>query len=105
MLVAGFILLRGRRPATLTGGVPVEAVGFHDHHSALQTGVEALRRLGVHPYRAERVRRDFIRTESEHSDMLFNSWRNEGEGKGFDDQYRKLFIQMQEKLLEVIRAE
>ena len=75
------------------------------YHSALQTGVEALRRLGVHPYRAEQVRRDFIRTESEHSDTLFNSWRNEGEGKGFDDQYRKLFIQMQEQLLEVMKTD
>ena len=75
------------------------------YHSALETGVESLRRLGIHAYRAEQIRRDFIRTESEHSDMLFNSWRNEGEGKGFDDQYRKLFIEMQEKLIEVMKTD
>lgn len=75
------------------------------YHSALETGVESLRRLGVHAYRAEQIRRHFMRTESEHSDTLFNSWRNGGEGRGFDDQYRKLFIEMQERLLEVMQTD
>lgn len=73
------------------------------YNSALQLACEALQRSGIHPFRAEQLKQHYSRTEHEFFDSLFNSWRNEGEHVGFDDHYRKLFINFQEKLTEVMQ--
>lgn len=74
------------------------------YSSALQMGGEVLKRLGVHPFRVEQLKQHFTSAEKHSFDMLFDSWRNAGEKTGFDDHFRKLFIEFQEKLTEMMQS-
>ena len=77
------------------------------YHSALEVGAEALKRLGIHAFRAERAKHNFVEMEQAHSDQLFASWQDDSEDrlKGFDDDYRDLFMQLQEKLLQTMKQD
>lgn len=73
------------------------------YRSALQLGGEALRRLGFHAFRVEQLKQQLTNAEHRHFDALFHSWRNEGQGTGFDQHYRQLFIQFQDKIIDMMK--
>ena len=75
------------------------------YNSALSMGGEALKRLGLHAFRVEQLKQQFVNTEQHHFDELFESWRSEGGEKGFGAHYRSLFMQIEEKLLNMMKTD
>ncbi|MFT6984870.1 MAG: monovalent cation:proton antiporter-2 (CPA2) family protein [Psychromonas sp.] len=65
------------------------------YHSALETGAQALRSLGYHPFLVEQQKAAYKRAEEQQSDKLYQAWTDESEGERFDNNYRKLFIELE----------
>ena len=72
------------------------------YHSALEMGVHTMRSLGAHPFLAEQQRMTFKRVEDDKSDLLYETWIDESEGERVDNNYRKLFIQLEEHIAEAM---
>ncbi len=74
------------------------------YHSALEMGAQALIDLGFHPLRAERLKETFVDTEVAHKEQLYQAWKNSSGNNEFTD-YRRLFIQLEEVLGDVMKQE
>lgn len=74
-------------------------------HSALALGNEVLRELGVHPFRAEQLKNAFCRAETAGHDQLYSTWREMDEGEKMSRDYLQLFIQLNEAMTEVMKAD
>ena len=72
------------------------------YHTALELGVQTLRTLGTHPFSAEQQRAAFRTVEDQKSDLLYETWLDDSEGERFDDNYRKLFMQLEEQIAEAM---
>jgi glutathione-regulated potassium-efflux system protein KefB len=68
------------------------------YHSALYMAGEALKSLGVHPFKAQQIKHAFLETERAQDENLFNSWLLEEEGRAFTQHYRELFMKLEEAL-------
>ncbi|MCP4411777.1 MAG: potassium transporter [Gammaproteobacteria bacterium] len=75
------------------------------YNSALQLGGEALQQLGFHAFRVEQLKQNFKTAEHQHFDDLYQSWLSEGGSIGFGEHFRKVFIEMEEKLLHLMKRE
>ena len=75
------------------------------YQSALALGGEALQRLGMHAFRVEQIKQQFSSAEREHFDELFHSWRSEGDDIGFGEHYMKLFMEIEEELLNRMQSD
>ncbi|MCW8330257.1 monovalent cation:proton antiporter-2 (CPA2) family protein [Photobacterium sp. SDRW27] len=75
------------------------------YHSALTLGTEALKSLGVHPFRAEQLRSSFIETEAMSKEALYQTWKDSTEENKFNAQYLELFLQLEDALGEVMKSE
>ncbi len=73
--------------------------------SSLETGKEALKALGVHPFLAEQMKQRFVRLDIGNSDQLYTSWREEGEERSFGEHYRELFMQLEEIFAEEMKKD
>ncbi len=62
--------------------------------AALDLGGEALVRLGIHPFRAEQLKRAFVDTEEATAEAMFQSWV-ESTDSGMTPGYRELFMQQE----------
>lgn len=56
--------------------------------------------LGIHPFYVEQQKATYKRVEERKSEMLYKAWEDDSEGKRFDNNYRLLFIQLEEKMAE-----
>jgi len=74
------------------------------YHSALNLACEALTRLGIHPTRAEQLKKTFIRTEDETSDDMFDSWATSADS-GIGPGYRELFLQQEIAIREAMQSD
>lgn len=72
------------------------------YFSALFTGGEALKQLGVHPFRAQQMKYTFLEMEESASADLYKSWLSEEENHAFTQHYRELFIKLEELLREAM---
>ncbi|WP_394252237.1 monovalent cation:proton antiporter-2 (CPA2) family protein [Vibrio profundi] len=70
------------------------------YHSALEVGSEALRSLGYHPFFVEQQKSTYKNVENRKSDMLYQAWLDDAEGERFDNNYRKLFMHLEERIKE-----
>lgn len=75
------------------------------YHSALQLGGEALTSLGIHPFKAEQLKRAFINLEQQHSQQLFAAWKAKGEEKKISHEYTELFLQMEASISAAMQDE
>lgn len=75
------------------------------YHSALETGAEALRSLGYHPFFVEQQKAVYKRAEDQQSDKLYKAWADEAEGDRFDNNYRKLFIELEDNIKQAMAKE
>ncbi|MEM9257088.1 MAG: monovalent cation:proton antiporter-2 (CPA2) family protein [Pseudomonadota bacterium] len=75
------------------------------YFSALEAGEEALKALGVHPFKAQQMKYAFLETEQQADEALFASWLNEEEDKAFTQHYRDLFMQLEELLADAIQKD
>ncbi|MCL4140442.1 UNVERIFIED_CONTAM: hypothetical protein GTU68_004281 [Idotea baltica] len=63
--------------------------------SALEMGAEAMRELGQHPFHVEQQKLAYKKVENQSSDKLYQAWLDDSEGERFDNNYRKLFIELE----------
>ncbi len=64
--------------------------------SALELGQEALKNLGIHPFRALQQKAIFIEAELSYQERLYQVWlNNSDEKKMFNSDYRELFLQLE----------
>lgn len=75
------------------------------YESALALGGEALKRLGMHAFRAERLKQEFNAVEQQHFDELFYSWRDEGGSVGFGEHFIGLFLEIEQELIRTMQQE
>ncbi|TVP15202.1 monovalent cation:proton antiporter-2 (CPA2) family protein [Shewanella sp. KCT] len=66
--------------------------------SALELGADAMKCLGFHPFHVEQQKNTFKRIEKRSSDMLYGAWKDDSSGERFDNNYRKLFIELEETI-------
>lgn len=69
------------------------------YHSALEVGGQTMKLLGVHPFFVEQQKMRYKRVENRKSDSLYSAWLDDSEGERFDNNYRKLFMQLEEKMM------
>ncbi|MDA9557683.1 monovalent cation:proton antiporter-2 (CPA2) family protein [Vibrio sp.] len=74
-------------------------------HSALELGSRAMKSLGFHAFHVEQKKQAFKKVEVQSSDMLYDAWLNASEGEHFDNNYLKLFIQLEETIKEEMQSE
>lgn len=75
-------------------------------HSALQTGAQALRELEVHPFRVEQYLESYRHVETTNSEILYQAWIGDSEtGERNDNNFLQLFLQYEEQIAQVMRAE
>ncbi|MCG6201508.1 cation:proton antiporter [Psychromonas antarctica] len=73
-------------------------IELETYYSALESGAVAMRCLGYHPFFVEQQKSAYKRTEDKQSDELYQAWANESQGDRFDNNYRKLFIELEDKI-------
>lgn len=66
--------------------------------SALELGADAMKCLGFHPFHVEQQKKTFKRVEKRSSDILYQAWRDDSSGERFDNNYRKLLIELEETI-------
>ena len=75
------------------------------YHSALALGAEALQKLGVHPFRAEKLRVAFDLQEHEGRELLYEKWRAKSDGERYGTGYQELYIQLEEALSGIMQSD
>ena len=75
------------------------------YHSALALGAEALKRNGVHPFKAERYRHAFEAAEQQARQQLYEVWSAGSEGDRFNNNFHELFIELEGVLTEVMQRD
>jgi CPA2 family monovalent cation:H+ antiporter-2/glutathione-regulated potassium-efflux system ancillary protein KefC len=75
------------------------------YHSALALGTEALKTLGAHPFKAEQQRQAFDAAEKESRSRLYRMWSRGTEGDRFSQDYRALFIELEEALSDIMQRD
>ena len=68
------------------------------YHSALELGAHALRELGKDPLLVEQQKASYKRVEDKKSDALYQAWLDDSAGERFDNNYRQLFIHLEEQI-------
>lgn len=79
-----------------------DVIESETYHSALELGVQTMNVLGVHPFFAEQQRVAYKNIEDQQSDLLYEAWADDSEGERFDSNFRKLFLQLEEHIGEVM---
>ncbi|NOH79837.1 potassium transporter [Vibrio sp. RE86] len=82
-----------------------DIVELETYHSALELGAHAMRELDYHPFLVEQQKSAYKRVESKKSDMLYQAWEDDSEGERFDNNYRKLFMHLEEQIKTAIQAD
>ena len=80
-------------------------VVYETYHSALELGVEALRTLGYHPFRAEKLRVAFDEQERVGRAKLYEAWREKSEGDKYGTSHTELYIQLNEAMGELMQTD
>ncbi|HDY7460223.1 TPA: cation:proton antiporter [Vibrio vulnificus] len=76
-----------------------DVIESETYHSALEVGGQTMKLLGVHPFFVEQQKMRYKRVENRKSDSLYGAWLDDSEGERFDNNYRKLFMQLEEKMM------
>ena len=72
------------------------------YHSALELGVYAMQALGHHPFFVEQQKAAYKNVEEQKSDLLYQAWIDDSEGERFDNNYIKLFMQLEEHITDAM---
>ena len=68
------------------------------YHSALELGAHAMRAIGHHPFFVEQQKSAYKNVEEQKSDLLYQAWVDDAENERFDNNYIKLFMQLEEHI-------
>ena len=72
------------------------------YHSALELGVHAMKALGDHPFFVEQQKAAYKNVEEQKSDLLYQAWLDDSQGERFDNNYLKLFMQLEEHIADAM---
>ncbi len=75
------------------------------YRSALALGTEALKNLGVHPFRVEQQKATFVETEAKSKEKLYQTWAESTDEDRFNTSYVELFMQLESTLGEAMKQE
>jgi len=75
-----------------------DIIELETYHSSLELGAHAMRELNFHPFHVEKQKAAYKRVEDKKSDKLYRAWEDDSEGERFDNNYRKLFMHMEEHI-------
>ncbi|KOO15369.1 potassium transporter [Vibrio xuii] len=75
-----------------------DIIELETYHSSLELGAHAMRELNFHPFHVEKQKAAYKRVEDKKSDRLYHAWEDDSEGERFDNNYRKLFMHMEEHI-------
>ena len=75
------------------------------YHSALEIGGHAMKSLGLHPFFVEQQKTTYKRVEERKSDKLYAAWKDDSEEERFDNNYRDLFIRLEEVMAEEMKKD
>ncbi|MEZ9782790.1 monovalent cation:proton antiporter-2 (CPA2) family protein [Vibrio cyclitrophicus] len=75
------------------------------YHSALEMGAQALRSLGHHPFFVEQQKSTYQRVESRKSEKLYQVWSEAEENPRYDNNYRQIFIHLEEAMKEDMKKD
>jgi len=73
------------------------------YYSALELGGEALKHVGVHPFRAEQLKYAFLQTEQQCREGLFQKWKENTNEAGISSAYRDLFLQLEQGIRDAMQ--
>ncbi|MEC7308666.1 monovalent cation:proton antiporter-2 (CPA2) family protein [Vibrio crassostreae] len=82
-----------------------DSVVSETYHSALEMGAEALRSLGHHPFFVEQQKSTYQRVESRKSEKLYQAWSEAEENPRYDNNYRQIFIHLEEAMKEDMKKD
>ena len=68
-------------------------------------GAEALRSLNVHPFQVERQKMAYKNIESQQNDVLYHAWADDSSGERVDNNYLKLFIELEALIENALKAD
>ncbi|WP_372385182.1 monovalent cation:proton antiporter-2 (CPA2) family protein [Vibrio sp. BS-M-Sm-2] len=85
--------------------VGADFVESETYHSALEMGAEALRSLGHHPFFVEQQKSTYQRVESRKSEKLYQAWSEAEENPRYDNNYRQIFIHLEEAMKEDMKKD
>lgn len=68
------------------------------YHSAMELGAHAMREMGHHPFLVEQQKAAYRQIEDKKSDLLYEAWEDDSEGERFDNNYRQLFMHLEEQI-------
>ncbi|MDK9777409.1 MULTISPECIES: monovalent cation:proton antiporter-2 (CPA2) family protein [unclassified Vibrio] len=75
------------------------------YHSALEIGGHAMKAIGIHPFFTEQQKSTYRRVEDRKSNMLYEAWADDSEGERYDNNFRQLFIHLEEKMAEEMQKD
>jgi CPA2 family monovalent cation:H+ antiporter-2 len=75
------------------------------YHSALEMGAEALRSLNIHPFHVERQKMAYKNIETQQNDVLYHAWVDDASGERVDNNYLKLFIELESLIENALKAD
>lgn len=75
------------------------------YHSALEIGGHATKAIGIHPFFTEQQKSTYRRVEDRKSNMLYEAWVDDSEGERYDNNFRQLFIHLEEKMAEEMQKD
>ncbi|MBU2979266.1 monovalent cation:proton antiporter-2 (CPA2) family protein [Alteromonas sp. C1M14] len=75
------------------------------YHSALELGAEALRSLGRHHLQVARQKAAYNRIEAKQSDTLYKAWKDDASGERVDNNYLKLFAQLESLIQQALNED
>ncbi|WP_346993644.1 monovalent cation:proton antiporter-2 (CPA2) family protein [Alteromonas gracilis] len=75
------------------------------YHSALEMGAEALRSLNIHPFHVERQKMAYKNIEDQQNDVLYHAWIDDASGERVDNNYLKLFIELESLIESALKAD
>ncbi len=75
------------------------------YHSALHLGGEALKRLGLHPFRVEQQKTTFDAMENNIQRSMYQDWMGQEGVHRHLSYYRKLFLELEESLRKALQQD
>ncbi|MEL7290402.1 MAG: monovalent cation:proton antiporter-2 (CPA2) family protein [Pseudomonadota bacterium] len=79
-----------------------DIIELETYHSALELGAHAMRTLNHHPFLVEQQKNAYKEVERQQSDILYHAWEDDAQGERFDNNYRKLFINLEQQIHQAI---
>ncbi|PMJ92908.1 monovalent cation:proton antiporter-2 (CPA2) family protein [Vibrio sp. 10N.261.55.A7] len=80
-------------------------IELETYHSSLETGGHVMKVMGLHPFYVEQRKVTYKRVEQKKSDLLYAAWQDDSEGERFDNNYRELFMHLEQHMAKEMQVD